>query len=134
MSETRQIQIRFTENTAHGAYSDALYFPLDAYLNGDIPEEQIILEKSNRVKNWETVLSTPPAEIILSEEEQLANAQAELDNITLQLESITSRKQEILETVETKQTLVSEKLVRLELEAQALLEAPIIEEEVLIRG
>jgi hypothetical protein len=60
--DTIKIQVRFTEKTPYGEYSDCLYYDV-------LPEQkEIDIAKKERVDNWITVITTPQPEIEVTEE------------------------------------------------------------------
>lgn len=59
--ETINIQIRFTEDTSHGTYSDALYYPIGFDL--DKNRAEVEAEKQARVANWIQAIENPAPEV-----------------------------------------------------------------------
>lgn len=125
--ETRQIQIRFTEKTEKGEYSDALYFPLDAYNNGEIKEEDIALEKATRVANWVEMIKNPPvAEVVEKTPEEL---QAEIAALEQQALAIEQQKVE-LSTLKEEAIFIKSERIRIAIEEAKVLEEPVVKDPV----
>lgn len=121
MSETRQIQIRFTEKTDVGEYSDALYFPLDAYNNGEITEEHIAAEKSNRITNWTEMIKNPP--VVEVAELTPEEIQAQIDSVEQMVQSFEIQKQELvsLRSVRIEEIMIAEQLAL----EESMIDAPV---------
>ena len=82
--QTVMIQVRFTEDTSVGQYSDALYYSQTDYAN--IKQADIDSEKLKRVSNWVEAITNPPVPTPLTKQQlidleaQLVQAKIDQDN------------------------------------------------------
>jgi hypothetical protein len=59
MADELYVQIKFTADTAHGPYSDALYIPKDDF--NSLSQDDIDAMKQERIDNWIYFIEhTPP--------------------------------------------------------------------------
>jgi hypothetical protein len=95
MKITKQVQIIFEEDTTHGKFSDALYFPLDDF--DKIKDKEIEEKAQVRIDNFITQCEVEKPE--LTEEEK----QKELQGQKISLEGeIALKQQEILDLKQQK--------------------------------
>lgn len=115
--EIRQVQIKFTEDTEFGRYTDAIYVPLDAYQRGEITEEQIVAQKAERVNRWTDMVRNPPAPVVLSDADLLAQTEQQLQELEQQRIELEARTVELTST----RTILSDRITR-------IIEDPIVRE------
>ena len=65
-----QIQVRFSQETRYGVYSDALYYSQEAY--AALSEEQLQADIAARVAGWVAAIENPPLLPELTPEEEAA--------------------------------------------------------------
>lgn len=57
--DVQLVQIKYKAKTEVGEFSDALYYPLSAFIAGEITPEQIELDKAERIFNWIDSIKNP---------------------------------------------------------------------------
>lgn len=82
------IQVRFTQNTDYGTYSDALYFTPEEYATKTVSDFNLL--KKQRIDNFINTVKNPLPQVEPTKEElqKYANSlQSQLDEIKLRIVS-----------------------------------------------
>lgn len=93
--DTIRVQVRFTEKTECGDYSDALYYPIDKW---PVKQDNIDIAKSERVNNWLNIIKNP-SPVVEPTKADLIKEQASIDE---QIASLQARKLELIKRINEK--------------------------------